>query len=134
MTRRWTAKTFQDCAANAEKGVEEGGAGGGRSITITTNVKYLKKPKPENRLKGSLNIYISSLLPLPFLRSYFLKNQITQIPEQEKLMVQPNNIMEITHDFEGERKPFYNSGSEDWRAVWGGNVWHKFQHFAVLVK
>lgn len=34
-------------------------------------------------------------------------------------MVLPNNIMEIRHDFEGERKPFYNSGSEEWRGGGG---------------
>lgn len=54
MTRRWTAKTFQDCAANAKKGggeEEEGGAGGGGSITITTNVKYLKKTKARKSIK-----------------------------------------------------------------------------------
>lgn len=124
MTRRWTAKTFQDCAANAKKGGGEEEEG---------DVKYLKKTKARKSIKRFFKyIYISSLLPLPFLRSYFLKNQITQIPEQEKLMVLPNNIMEIRHDFEGERKPFYNSGSEEWRG--GGDVWHKFQHFVLLVK
>ena len=117
MTRRWTAKTFQDCAENAKR--EEGGKR--ERQPVTTNVKYLKNLSQPNRLKGSKNIYIlyinmniyiyifiyiSSLLFLHFLCPYFLKNQITQIPEQERVMVQPNNIMEITCDFEEETKPF----------------------------
>lgn len=55
MTRCWTAKTFQDCAANAKKGGGERRRreerGGGGSITITTNVKYLKKTKARKSIK-----------------------------------------------------------------------------------
>lgn len=104
VTRSWTAKTFQDSAANAKSGEKRDGV---RGWTIhNRKCEISQKPKPENRLKGSLNIYISSLLPSPFLCPYFLKNQITQIPEQEKLMALPNNIIEITHDFEGKESLF----------------------------
>lgn len=101
-----------------------GGGGGGKKGggRIHTNAKYLKKPKPENRLKGSLNIYHPPLLPppFPFLCPYFLKNSITQIPKQEKLRVQPNNIMEITYDFEGKENLFITAKAEEFK--WGGGT------------
>lgn len=97
-------KNFSRLDCECQKGGEVEGRAG-RTIH-NRKCEISQKPKPGNRLKGSLNIYIIPSPSLPFLCPYFLKNQITQIPGQEKLMVQPNNIMEITYDFEGKESLF----------------------------
>ncbi len=98
VTRCRTAKTFSRLCDECEK---EGGRG--RSIQMW-NISKTKARKSITRFFK----YISSLplLPLPVLCPYFLRNSVTQIPEQEKLMVWPNNIMEITYDFGGKESFF----------------------------
>lgn len=130
------SKNFSRLRCECQKR-QGGGEEWGKGETIhNRKCEISQKPKPGNRLKGSLKIYIIPSLSLPLLRSLFLKNQITQIPEQEKLMVQPNNIMEITYDFEGKESLFITADLRNWLGGWkeGVMAWHKFQHFVLLVK
>lgn len=95
-------KNFSRLHCECQKRGEEGGKG---ETIHNRKCEISQKPKPGNRLKGSLKIYIIPS-PSPFSVPLFSLKSNYPNTQAGKLTVQPNNIMEITYDFEGKENLF----------------------------